>query len=326
MRFPRKSLVAALGVFFACAGVPAAASQAGYPQEPVKLVVSYAAGNVTDLVARMIGEKLSTLWKQSVLIENRPGAGGSLGAAMVAKARPDGYTLLFSAVAALAVNPHIYKNVHYDPLKDFDYITLTVAMPLVCVVNSKSDIKDFPGLIRYSKEHPGSLNYGSAGSGTISHLTMETLKAKYQLNTTHVPYKASSAVMTDLLGGRIQVACEPATVTTPLVRAGTLRAIGITSSQVLPSMPEVPTVASQIGPFSSGAWLGMLAPKGTPPAIVKKINSDLQTILKDPGFQAKMSQLGIEVLAEGPADFKKRERQDYDQYGAIVKRLNMKVD
>lgn len=321
----RKTLATAALVLGACAA-QAAPAPSLYPQEAVKLVVSYAAGNVTDLVGRMIAEKLSQAWHQPVIVENRPGAGGSVGAGLVAKARPDGQTLLFSAVAALAVNPHIYKNISYDPLKDFSYISLAVAMPLVCVVDAASPIKDFPSLIAYSKAHPGAVNYGSPGNGTISHLTMELLKRKYGLNTTHVPYKASAAVMTDLLGGRIQVGCEPATVTMPLVRSGKLRAIGITSNKPLPSMPEIPTVASQLGQFSSGAWLGLLAPRGTPAQIVDKINADMQKILADPGFQSKMSALGIEVLGAGPAAFAAREHADFEQYGEITRRLHMKVD
>jgi len=303
-----------------------AAPAGGYPQEPVKLVVSYAAGNVTDLVGRMIAERLARDWRQPVIVENRPGAGGSLGAGLVAKARPDGQTLLFSAVAALAVNPHIYKHVNYDSLKDFSYITLAVAMPLVCVVGADSPIKDFHSLIAYSQAHPGAVNYGSPGSGTISHLTLELLKSKYGLNATHVPYKSSAAVMTDLLGGRIQIGCEPATVTMPLIRSGKLRAIGITSSKPMPSMPQIPTVASQLGSFSSGAWLGLLAPRGTPAGVVEKINADMQKMLADPAFQSKMDALGIEVLSQGPQAFAARLRSDYQQYGEITQRLHMQAD
>jgi tripartite-type tricarboxylate transporter receptor subunit TctC len=326
MKPMHKIIIACATALAAQVPVAQAAADGAYPQEPVKLIVSYAAGNVTDLVGRMIAEQLSRDWHQPVIVENRPGAGGSLGAGLVAKARPDGQTLLFSAVAALAVNPHIYKHVNYDSLKDFSYISLAVAMPLVCVVRTDSPIKDFRSLIAYSQSHPGAVNYGSAGSGTISHLSLEMLKSKFGLNATHVPYKSSAAVMTDLLGGRIQIGCEPATVTMPLVRSGKLRAIGITSAKPMPSLPQIATVASQLGSFSSGAWLGLLAPRGTPAPIVEKINADMQKMLKDPTFQSKMGELGIEVLGEGPQGFAARLRSDYQQYGEITQRLGMKVD
>ena len=299
----------------------------GYPKDAVKLVVSYAAGNATDLFARTLADKLTAKWQKPVVVENRAGAGGSLGAAFVAKSPPDGLTLLVTAVAAMAVNPHVYSRLGYDPLQDFDYVILAVWTPLVCVAPISFPASTFAEFVKYTKERPGQTNFGSAGSGNIPHLTMETLKSRYGLNVVHVPYKATASVLTDLVSARIQMACEPASVTAPFIQSGKLKAIAVTSNKRLPVLPATPTLAEQLGGcYTAGAWLGIMAPRGLPPAIIQKINADIGEILAERDVRAKFDALGFEILSEGPAAFALRVKTDFEQYRIIVQELNLKLE
>ncbi|WP_151635881.1 Bug family tripartite tricarboxylate transporter substrate binding protein [Noviherbaspirillum aerium] len=321
-----QSVVAGLAVLLA---MPSSATQANpgeYPKGPVTLIVSYAAGNAADAIARTISQRLSEKWKQPVVVENRPGAAGNLGAAAVAKAAPDGQTLLFTAVAAIAINPHLYPKVGFNVLKDFEFVNLAIQGPMVCVVAPEVPVRNMTELINYTKRHPGKLNYGSSGSGTMPHLTMEQIRDKHGLNVTHVPYKGAGAIMADLLGGLIQVACEGVSVVMPHIKSGKLRALGVTSEKPLTAFPEIPTLASQLGGFTSGAWRGVMAPRGTPELVVSKISKDINEVLAEKEVRTRFDGLGIEVLGENPAKFEQRVRADYEEYGKIVRRLNLKVE
>ena len=242
----------------------------------MRLIVSYAAGNVTDSLARVIAEKLAEKWGQPVNVDNRPGQGGSMGAQIASKAPADGYTLLFSAMAALAINPHVYANVGYDVQRDFLPI-VNVAYPTsVMVASPDLKISRFADLVAYSKANPTALNYGTAGNGTVPHLNMEALKAQSGLIAQHVPYKAAAAVMTDVMGGRLQLQQESISVVLPQIKAGKLVPIAAGASTRLPQLPDVPTLSELVpGYVSVVPWLGILAPVGTPRAIVDKVHQDV---------------------------------------------------
>jgi tripartite-type tricarboxylate transporter receptor subunit TctC len=293
-----------------------------YPPAPVKLVVGYPAGNASDLLARALGDKLAQRWKQAVVIENKPGVAGSLAAAFVAKAPNDGQTLLFVAAAAMAVNPHVYKNVGYKPLKDFDYIRLVAWAPLVCVVAANSKIESFDDAVKVSQQKP--LNFGTAGVGSIPHLTLETFKSRLGLNAMHVPYKSATAVQTDLVGGRIDITCDAISAILPLIRGGRVKAIAVTSQQRLPILPQVPTIAESHPGYNSGAWLGILAPKGVSAAITERVSRDVKTVLEDKAIQTKLANLGFEILNQDSAAFFNREKHDYEKYGQIARELKLK--
>jgi len=295
-----------------------------YPKGPVKVLVGYPAGQTTDMIARTIGEKLADKWKQPVIIENIPGAGSGLAAAAAARAKNDGQTLLFTANAAMVIGPHIYEKVNYETFKDFDFVNLTVWVPYVCAVSPNLPVQDMASLKLYIKANPDKVSYGSPGVGTISHLTMERLKAEYDFNVLHVPYKGSAAVLTDLVAGNVQFACEPPGVIAPLVKAGRIKAISVTSANRLPTFPNVPTIAETYPGFASGAWVGLVVPKGVPNAIIQRINMDVGAIVKETAVKDKLEAAGLIVLSDGPNEFTKIAMADNDRYGKLVRQLNLK--
>lgn len=298
-----------------------------YPERPVRLIVSYAAGNVTDTLARIVSDKLSTRWGQAVTVDNRPGQGGSIGAQTAVKAPADGYTLLFSAMAAMAINPHVYSNVGYDVRKDFAPI-INVAYPGGLIVATPSlQIHTLKALVDYSKANPTGLNYGTAGNGTVPHLNMEAIKEMTGLVAQHVPYKAASAVMTDVMGGRLQLQGEAVAVVLPQIKAGKLVPIAATSLKRLPQLPDLPTVTETVpGYVPLVPWLGIFAPVGTPPAIIAKVNLDVSAILRMPDVQEKFGTFGLTTSGDGPQEFAKTINNDYERLGKLVKRLGLKVD
>lgn len=319
MRIIIFSLLAVMG----CMGL-ANAQDSKYPKGPVKVLVGYPAGQTTDFIARTIAEKLSDRWKQPVIIENIPGAGSGLAAAAAARSKNDGQTLLVTANAAMVIGPHIYEKVNYETFKDFDFVNLSIWIPYVCAVSSTLPVQDIASLRQYIKANPDKVSYGSPGTGTISHLTMERLKAEYEINVLHVPYKGSGAVLTDLVAGNVQFACEPALVMAPLIKAGRIKPIAVTSETRFPMFPNVPTIAETYPGFSSGAWIGFVVPKGVPNPIVQKINTDIISVLKDPVVKEKFETAGLTVLGEGPAQFTKLALSDNERYGKLVRQLNLK--
>lgn len=326
LRARRTWLASALVGLCALFAGPAGA-QAPYPAKPVRLVVGYAPGNVTDVLARIIADQLSQRWHQPVVVENRPGLGGSLGADLVAKAPPDGYTLLFSAMAALAINPHVYANVGYDPVQDFVPIVDVASPSLAIVVSPSLKVATFAELVAYGKQHPSALNYGTAGNGTAPHLNMEALKQQTGLVAQHVPYKSAPAVTTDVIGGRIQIQQDALSVLLPHINAGRVVAIAAGGDKRLPQLPNVPSMAEAIPGFAPIVpWLGILAPAGTPGAIVARIHQDVHAILQQPEVVARLAAQGLTVADEGPDAFARTLAADYARLGKLVKQLAIKVD
>jgi tripartite-type tricarboxylate transporter receptor subunit TctC len=334
MRQPRRSAI--LTSLLAALMAPAMWSNAAvaqsvtepYPNRPVKLVVSYAAGNIADVLARSVAQKLAEHWKQPVVVENRPGQGGSLGAQVVSKAAPDGYTLLFSAMAAIAINPHVYTRVGYDPIADFVPIT-AVARTSAGILYAGLDVKanTFAELLALSKAQPGTLNYGTAGSGTVPHLNMEALKGLTGLDATHVPYKAAAAVLTDVVGGRIQIAQESSAVVLPQLRAGKIKAIAITGTERIRELKDVPALSEIVPQFDPvQPWMGVLAPAGTPPARVAQIHAAMTSILNQSDLQERIAGLNLRLLGLDPATFARTVRADLDRFGVMVKALKLQAD
>lgn len=323
----RRKLLQLLLAIASTLALDPALAQSSYPTRSVRLVVSYAPGNVTDLLARIVAEQLSAKWGQPVVVDNRPGLGGSLGAEMVAKAPPDGYTLLFSAMAALGINPHVYAKVGYDPLKDFVPVVNIASPSLAIVVATPLKITTFKELVAYSKANPTALSYGTAGNGTAPHLNMEALKQQTGLVAQHVPYKSAPAVTTDVSGARIQIQQDASSVLLPHITAGRVTAIAAGGDKRLPQLPEVPSMSEAIPGFVPIVpWLGILAPAGTPAAIVARISQDVHDILQQPGVVEKLSGYGLAIADQGPEAFAKTLSMDYDRLGKLVKQLDIKVD
>jgi tripartite-type tricarboxylate transporter receptor subunit TctC len=306
---------------------PSVHAQASYPERPVRLVVSYAPGNVADVLARLVAEGLAAKWKKPVVVDNRPGLGGSFGAQAVVKASPDGYTLLFSAMAAFGINPHVYPNVGYDPKKDFAPIVGIAVPEAVLVANVNLKAGSLADLVQLSKTTPGGLFYGSQGSGSVPHLNMEALKARTGLVATHVPYKGVTAVHTDLIGGRIHLQQDALSPVLPHVRAGKIRAVVAMSSRRLAQLPEVPTVGEAVPGFEPvRPWMGILAPAGTPRAIIDKIHRDVDELQRQPALLERMQAIGLNVLAVPPLEFARLIAAEHDRLGELVRALNLKVD
>jgi len=315
--------LAAIAVAMPCA----LAQDAGYPVKPVRMIVSYAAGNVTDVLARIVADKLSAKWGQPVTVDNKPGQGGSVGAQLAAKSPADGYTLLFSAMAAMAINPHVYPNVGYDVQKDFVPVINVASPSSVMVVTPGLNIGSFQQLVAYSKANPTALSYGTAGNGTVPHLNMELVKQETGLIAQHVPYKAAAAVLTDVLGGRIQLQSESISVLLPQIKSGKLVPLMITGSKRIAQLPDVPTMSELIpGATPVVPWLGIFVPTGTAPAIVSRINRDVTEILAMREVQDKFGGAGLDISGEGSAAFAQTIAKDYVRFGKLAKDLNLKVD
>jgi len=321
---------AAMGVGTALvAAAPAATAQdaAAFPARAVKIVVPFAAGGATDITARQVGARLSQKWGVPVVVENHPGAGGNVGADLVAKAKPDGYTLLLGVTGSHAINISLMKSMPYHPLRDFEPLTLATVYPNAIVVNAAVPANDLPELIRLLKAKPGEWSYGSDGIGTASHLTMELLKAKGGFSATHIPYKGGAPMIADLVGGQIRIGITGLPAVQPQVKAGTLKVIAVTTARRAPAAPAYPTIAEQGFPgFAAAPWSGFFAPKGTPPAVVATIAADLVEVMQAPDLAQKMQDLGSQLVPDTPAEFRKFIEDEIAKWAEAVKVSGATVD
>lgn len=293
---------------------------------PVKIIVGYPPGNLTDSVARMVAKRLGEKWQRPFIVENRPGAGSSLAPRAVAAAPNDGSVLLVTGQAAIITNPHMYADIGYKSFEDFEFVNNLIWTPYVCSVSKDLNISSMKELIQYTKANPGKVTFGSAGVGTTSHLIMEAMRGQLGLNVAHVPYKGSSGVMNDLVAGHIQMGCEPPPASTPFVLDKRITAVGVTGKRRLPSLPNVPTIEEQSFDFVMGAWVGMLSPKGTPKEYVERLSRDVDAVMHEPEIQAALAKHGVDITTPGPVAFRALAIKDSETYGAIIKRLGIKVN
>lgn len=319
-RFLRRLLPAALLGASALFASTATLAQGAYPNKPIRIIVPFSPGGATDTLARMMGQKLTEAWGQPVLVENKPGAGGNIGADLVAKAAPDGYTLLLTAAGFMAVNPSVYPNMTYDPAKDFTPLTLLVKAPLLLVVNPKLPVKDIREFMAYAKANPGKLSIGNGGQGTAQHLGGVYLGSEAKLNVVHVPYKGSAPATTDLLAGTVDAQFDNMVTLMPYVKAGKLRALAVSSKQRSATVPDVPTLHETVLPnFETGTWYGMAAPAGTPPAIATKISAELRRILQMPDVREKLAGMGLDGSGMSDAEYGEFIKSEIAKYAQIVK-------
>ena len=299
--------------------VPGLAGAQAWPSRPVKIVVPFVAGGATDVVARLLAQKLTEAWGQSVVVENRAGAGGNIGADVVAKSPPDGYTVLMTSGSIVTANPYIYKSMPFDPAKDLAPITNVASGPQVIVVNANLQAKDLRELIAMAKASPGKVNYGSAGIGTQTHLAFENFLYSAGADMTHVPYKGEAAVITDLMGGQIQAATPNLGAAINFIKDGKLRALAVTSRERSPQLPDVPSASEVLPGFENAGWFGLMAPAATPREIVDKIYRDSAKILTSDEFRAKLAQQGMAPVANSPADFGSAIRDESARWARVVK-------
>jgi tripartite-type tricarboxylate transporter receptor subunit TctC len=300
---------------------------ANYPTKPVRLVVPFPAGGTTDILARAVAQTLSEAWGQQVIVDNRPGAGGNIGSDLVAKSKPDGYTLLMGTVGTHAINPSLYKNMPYDHVKDFAPVILVAGVPNVLVVNPSLPVHSVPELIAYAKANPGKLNFASSGNGTSIHLSGELFKAMTGVEMTHVPYKGSAPALTDLIGGQVQLMFDNLPSSLPFIKAGKLRALAVTSGARAAALPDLPTLAeSGLPGFEASSWFGVLAPAGTPRDIVAKLNGAIAGWLASPEAKEKLLAQGAIAAGGAPDDFARHIGAETSKWAKVVKASGAHID
>ena len=319
-------LVTSVGVSWAL-GAGTAAAQAAYPSKPIRLVVPFATGGVTDTSGRLIAEHLSKRLGQQVIVDNKPGASGNIGTQMVAAAEPDGYTLLLGFDGTLVINPHVFPKVGFDTVKDFAPIGKIGDAILILVSHPGVPAKTLKEVIALSKTQSGGLSYGTSGTGGTPHIAGELLKLRAGANLTHIPYKGGGQAMTDLLGGTIPLVYTAVAGALSHLKAGKLHAVAVSSAQRAPSLPDVPTfIEAGVADFDISSWVGLLAPAKTPQAIVDKLNTELNAVLNDPVVRERLNTLGISASPGGPERFGRDMARDLARYGQVVKAANIKAE
>ena len=303
----------------------AAGQGSAYPERPVRMIVAYPPGGSTDTAARLVAEALSRSIGQTVLVENKAGAGGTIGAAYVAKSAPDGYTLLFGSAAELSIARATRINVPFDTLRDFEPITLVGLVPFLLVTNAKLPPDNLGELLAWIKANPGKVNYSSFGSNTTNHLAGEAFKVAAGIEATHVPYKGSSPSITDLLGGQVQYTFDTITATLPHVRSGGLKAIAVALGERSALVPDVPTLSeSGLPGFTAGTWFGMMAPTGTPPAIIDKLHREVVAVLRSDAMRKEFAAKGIETGGNTPQEFAKFIGDESARWTELAARIDLK--
>ncbi len=318
-----------LGTLFAATMLAAAGHAAAqpWPTKPIRYVVPFAPGGTTDILARTVGDKLAVALGQPVIIENKPGAGGGVGAEFVAKSAPDGYTIMGGTISTHAINASLYKNLPYDPVKDFVPIVLIARVPNMLVVNIDVPAKSVPELIALLKASPGKYTFASSGNGTSQHLSGELFKSMSGTEMQHIPYKGSPPALQDVMGGQVTMTFDNITTAWTLAKAGKLRALAVTTATRSSVAPDVPTLAEAGLPgFEVGSWQGVFAPAGTPPDIVRRLNAEIVKILNLPDVKEKLAALGAELAPNTPEEFAAMVKAEVAKWADVVKKSGARVD
>jgi tripartite-type tricarboxylate transporter receptor subunit TctC len=322
-----RAMAALVGIAALALAAPSGAQAPAYPTKPIRLVVPFPPGGATDILAREVSKHLTETWGQSVVVDNRPGAGGNIGTELVAKAAPDGYTLEMGTVGTHAINASLYAKMPFDHVKDFAPVILVAGVPNVLVVNPSVRVNSVQELIAYAKANPGKLNFASSGPGTSIHLSGELFKVMAGVQMTHVPYKGSAPALQDLLGGQVQLMFDNLPPSLPQIKAGKLRALAVTSATRAPALPDVPTIAeSGLPGFEASSWFGILAPAGTPPAIIAKMNMEVAKWLASPEGKEKLVAIGANGAGGSPEDFARHIQAETAKWAKVVKESGAKVD
>ncbi|MVW71187.1 tripartite tricarboxylate transporter substrate binding protein [Bordetella sp. 15P40C-2] len=302
---------------------PAWGARDNWPAAPIRIVVPFAAGGATDILARVVGAQLQQRLGQSVVVENQTGAGGTIGAAAVAKSKPDGHTLLLGTVATQSISKSVYPSLSYKPT-DFAPISTVATVPMVLTLHPSVPATDAKSLVEYSKKNPGTLDYGSSGNGAITHLAVELFKSMTGADMAHVPYRGSAPAVADLLAGRIKVMIDHAPTVLPHIESGKLKAIGVADPKPIQQLPNVPAIAASGVPgYEVTSWFGLLAPAGTPDAVIDKLNKELKEVLASPQVQKTLTEQGALAKHTSPDEFGKMIDADMAKWGKVVKDANV---
>jgi tripartite-type tricarboxylate transporter receptor subunit TctC len=323
-----RKLLTSLIALSALAVAPLAPAQStAYPSKTIRIIVPFAVGGIADSFARLIGQKLAETWGQPVVIENRTGAGGNIGADLVAKAAPDGYTLLMSNIGTHAVNVHLMKSIPFDPVKDFVPIAHVLDAEGLLVVHPDVKATSVADVIALAKAQPGKLTYASGGTGTTSHLAGEMFKSMAKVDIVHVPYKGNSPAITDLVGGQTTMAFATMPTVMPMVKAGRLRALAVIGPTRAVALPDVPTVAeSGVPGFEVSNWIGLFAPRGTPADIVARVNAEVQKIMRSPEVVKRLESEGAKFMPTTPEQFAEFQRAELAKWGKAIREAGIKAE
>jgi tripartite-type tricarboxylate transporter receptor subunit TctC len=303
------------------------AGEPAYPSRPVRLVVGFAPGGSTDVTARIVAERLTTVFGQQVLVDNRTGAGGNIGAEIVAKAPPDGYTMVMGSSSNFGVNPTLYKHLPYDAIRDFTPVSLVSFAPNALLVHPSVPAQTVKELVAYAKANPGKLSFASSGQGGSNHMAGELFKMVAAVDIVHVPYKGTGPALADTIAGNVQMQFGSVIAALPLVKAGKLRALAVTVPKRVPALPQVPTMAEAGYPaVETTVWNGVLVPAKTPVAIVTRLNSEIVAVLKDPELRARFAAQGAEAVGSTSAEFAAHIRREIDKWGKVVRANGLVVN
>lgn len=298
-----------------------------YPNKPVKIIVAFAAGSATDILARVVAEQLTRSLGQPFIVENKPGAGGSVGTAQAKEAPPDGYTLVAAGSGPFGINPAIYSKLPYDPLRDFELIGNIVLTPQALVVGAQTPYKSLREFVAAAKAKPGEIAYASLGNGSTSHLTMEAFQATAGVKLNHIPFKGSSDAQTQIIGGSVPIMSDTVPGVLAQVKAGKLRALAVAIPERSPYLPDVPTVAEQGFPgFESVGWIGLAAPAKTPPAILDRLNAEIKKMLQDPAVKARFEQLAFTPVGDSRAEFAAFVKSEIAKWSKVARDSGAKAD
>jgi len=322
MKLPFRTGLTVAAAAFSCAAVAAQS----YPERPIRMIIPFAAGGATDTPARIASSKLSERLGQQIVVDNRPGQGGALGTAVAAKAEPDGYTVLMTATP-FVLSPHIYKKLSYDPLKDFVPVTQFGAAPNVLVVHPSLGAKSVKDVIAMAKSQPGKLDWASSGTGGFQHLSGALFMTMADIKTVHISYKGSGAATADMLGGQVKIGFPGIAIALPHHKAGRLRALGVTTEERSPQMPDVPSIAEAgVKGYDATFWLGLTVPKGTPKAIIDKLHKETTELLKDKNIVTAFQRAGTEAAPSDPVKFSKFIQSEYAKWGKVIREAGIKAN
>ncbi|MCE9640961.1 MAG: tripartite tricarboxylate transporter substrate binding protein [Betaproteobacteria bacterium] len=322
-----KALISAAALAIITSALPAAAADApGYPNKSIRIVVPFPPGGIADVISRVFGQKFTDTWNQPIVVDNRPGAGGNIGADIIAKAPPDGYTIGIGSIGTHAVNPYLFSKMPYDAVKDFAPVALVMEADGLLVTHPSVPAKTVKELIALARAKPGELAYASAGNGTAAHLAGELFKSLAKIDLVHVPYKGNVPAITDLVGGQTSMLFATMPTVLPLVKAGKLRALAVTGAQRNPAAPEFPAMAETLPGFDVTNWIGIYAPAATPADVVAKLNAEIMRIMRLPEVQTRLVNEGAKSRPNTPAEFAAYQKVEMAKWSKLIKEARIAVD
>ena len=316
-----------LAAVWLIAALPAIAADAqSYPSKPIRIIVPFPPGGIADVMARVFGQKFTDTWNQPVVVENRAGAGGNIGAEIVAKSPPDGYTLVMGSIGTHAVNVSLFSKLPYDPVRDFAPVARVIEADGLLVLHPSVPVKTVKDLIALARARPGQLVYASAGNGTAGHLAGELFKSMAKIDLVHIPYKGNVPAITDLVGGQTSMLFATLPTVLPLAKAGKLHALAVTGAQRNPAVPDVPTMADALPGFEVTNWIGIFAPAGTPADIVAKLNAEIMRIMRLPEVQSRLANEGAKFAPTTPSEFAAFVKSEITKWGKVIRESGARVD